>query len=592
MGSAMPRTCRDKFSFHELNQPGLSPDQRNRLLFDWLCNDGDRQALWLHLGAVGLVFDSRAPIEDDPHPSRRDLPQQTHAKAKLVTDRGEIANILANNERYSSMPYAEIGGRSFMLALEAGSPEHAEQRKAATAALAHFTPVQFRAVAEVAVEQARLLVLRTDAFDAVEFAEQAALRYFALLFGFATHDHALLEAASRTGYRALQYAIVGRHFVSEPSTFPGAQAAAARLQQRVSQLIESYDRLQREKPLPFGPGDLREPGALDWPRGVQPQHELSLDFEPVLKRLPKVAGALHGGALAGMVVGLLVGSVGNVASSVARLAARWIDDPDRPNNRDDWRKALDREFRHLPPVPMVARRDEEARGDDPKDLILVMDALAIAGAGCPHAWGGQHAGTHTHECLGQDLARPIIAAVLDHLFRLPGLARRLDPLTGEVLELKRQWAMGCTTLPLQYERSKRRVQQPLIVAMRIKAPIADHAARLREIIRLAAPRIEHVLHSSRHVHYAWFEFLEQDSVLSLRTIYDGDFDAYIEHFALKAGDLFDLIFDCIEGAPPLPVSENPGAFIETIRRNNRAPAAGYFFSAHPLIPSSRIGGGQ
>jgi hypothetical protein len=588
----MPRTRRDKFDFSQLSQPGLSPDQRNRLLFDWLCDDGDRQALLLHLGAVGLPFDSRAPIEDDPHPSRRDLPQQTHAKAKLVTDPREIATILANNQRYSSMPYAEIGGRSFMLALEAGGPEHAEQRNAAIAALAHFTPVHFRNAADLAVEQAGLLCLRADAFDAVEFAEQAALRYFALLFGFATRDHALLEEATRTGYRALQYAIVGRHFVTEPGVFPHAQAAAVRLQHRVSQLIEDYDRLRREKPLPYGPGDLREAGALDWPRGVQPQHELGLDFEPVLKRLPKVAGELHGGALAGMVVGLLVGSVGNVASSVARMAVRWFDRPDRTQNQDAWRESLDTEFRRVPPVPMLARRDEEARGDDPKDLILLMDALIKTEAGCPHAWGGQHAGAHTHECLGHDLARPIIAAVLDHLFRLPGLARRLDPLTGEVLELKRQWALGCTSLPLQYERSKRRVQQPLIVAMRIKAPIADNAERLREIIRMAAPRVEHVLQASRHVHYAWFEFLEQDSVLSLHTIYDGDFDAYIEHFALKAGDLFDLIFDCIEGAPPLPVGEHPGAFIETIRRNNRAPAGGYFFSAHPLIPSSRIGGRQ
>lgn len=586
----MPRTRRDKFAFHELNQPGLSPDQRNRLLFDWLCHDGDRHTLWLHLHNVGLTFDSRAPIQDDPCPSRQDRPQQTHAKAKLVTDPREVANILANNQRYSSMPYAEIGGRSFMLALEAGGPEHAEQRKAAAAALAHFNSLDLRNAADLAVEQARLLCLRSDAFDAVEFAEQAALRYFALLFGFATRDHALLEVATRCGYRALQYAIVGRHFVTEPGVFPSAQAAAVRLQHRVSQLMEDYDRLRREKPLPYGPGDLREAGALDWPKGVQPQHELGLDFEPVLKRLPKVAGALHGGALAGMVVGLLVGSVGNVASSVARLAARFFDRADKPSNRDDWRELLDLEFTRVPPVPMLARRDEEAGADDPKDLILVMDALAITGAGCPHAWGGQHAGAHSHECLGQNLARPIIAAVLDHLFRLPGLARRLDPLTGEVLELKRQWAMGCTSLPLQYERSKRRVQQPLIVAMRVKAPIADNAARLREIIRTAAPRIEHVLQDSRHVHYAWFEFLEQDSVLSLHTIYDGDFDAYIEHFALKAGDLFDLLFDCIEGAPPLPVSEHPGAFIETIRRNNRAPAGGYFFSAHPLIPSNRIGG--
>jgi hypothetical protein len=586
----MQRTRRDAFDFDRLDDKRLSPDQRNRLLFDWLCNDADRRDLLKHLGSAGLAFESRAPIEDDPFPSRRDQPKHTHAKAMLVTDPKKIADILADNARYSSMPYAEIGGRSFMLALEAGDPEHAEQRRVAEKALAHLPNVQLGKAAEWAVHQAALLSLRSNAFDVVEFAEQAALRYFALLFGFATRDHALLEAATRNGYRALQYAIVGRHFVSEPALFPNAQAAAARLQHRASELMEDYDRLQREKPVPYGPGDLRQAGALDWPNGVQPQQELGLEFEPVLKRLPKVAGDLHGGALASMVVGLLVGSVGNVASSVARVASRWLDDRVQNARALDEQAWLDKEISLSPPVPMLARRDEQAKDNEPQDLILVLDALAMHPAGCPHAWGGGHAGKQSHECLGQDLARPIIAAVLDHLFKLPGLARRLDPLTGEVLQLERLWAMGCTRLPLQYERSKRRIQQPLIVAMRIKAPIAENAARLRQVIRMAAPRIEHVLQTSRHVHYAWFEFLEQDTVLCLHTIYDGDFEAYIEHFALKAGDLFDLIFEAIEGAPPLPVNEHPGAFIETIRRYNRAPAGGYFFSAHPLIPSSQIGG--
>jgi hypothetical protein len=436
-----------------------------------------------------------------------------------------------------------------------------------------------------------VLSLRADCFDLVEFAEQTALRYFALLFGFATRDHALLQEATRSGYRALQYVILGRHFVSEPGLLPAAQAAAARLQQRVSQLIEEYDRLRRERPLPYGPGDRRNPDALQWPIGVQPQSELGLDFEPVLKRLPGVAGRLNGGALSAMVVGLLVGSVGNVASGAALMADRWLEKHSRPADANDWHNQVDLDFMLRPPVPALARRDEEAANGEPRDLILMLEALAVPPHGrCPVAWGGGHQNRPGHECLGQHLARPVVAAVLDHLFGLPGLARQLDPLTGEPLELQRQWAMGCTRLPLQYERNKRRVQQPLIVPMRIKAPIADNAARLRQIIGTAAPRIEHALHDSRHVHYAWFEFLEHDSVLCLHTVYDGDFDAYIEHFALKVGDLFDLLFDCIEGAPPLPVGENPGPFIETIRRNNRAPAGGYFFSAHPKVPCSQVGG--
>jgi hypothetical protein len=64
-------------------------------------------------------------------------------------------------------------------------------------------------------------------------------------------------------------------------------------------------------------------------------------------------------------------------------------------------------------------------------------------------------------------------------------------------------------------------------------------------------------------------------------VYDGDFDAYILHFAEHAGELFDQLFDCIEGASPLPVAEHPYEFVETIRRFNRTPVGRYFYCAYP-----------
>ena len=124
--------------------------------------------------------------------------------------------------------------------------------------------------------------------------------------------------------------------------------------------------------------------------------------------------------------------------------------------------------------------------------------------------------------------------------------------------------------------------------MRIKSPLAENAERLRRVISSGAPRIQWALDDSRHVHMAWFEFMENDSLLALRTVYDGDFDAYIQHFALKTGELFDQLFESIEGAPPLPVSEHPNEFVETIRRYNRGPAGGYFFSAYPRTETARI----
>jgi hypothetical protein len=91
-----------------------------------------------------------------------------------------------------------------------------------------------------------------------------------------------------------------------------------------------------------------------------------------------------------------------------------------------------------------------------------------------------------------------------------------------------------------------------------------------------------------HVHFAWFEFLENDTKLALHTVYDRDFDAYIEHFALKIGSLFDLLFEHIQDAPPRPVKEFPKEFVDTIRRYNAPPAGDYFFSAYPNADVSMI----
>ena len=117
--------------------------------------------------------------------------------------------------------------------------------------------------------------------------------------------------------------------------------------------------------------------------------------------------------------------------------------------------------------------------------------------------------------------------------------------------------------------------------MRLKSPVRDNADRVREVIRAGAPRIEEALRESRHVHFAWFELIESDTVLVLHTVYDGPFSAYIQHFALKVGDLFDALFECIENPPPMPVDEFPDEFVAHIQRYDRAPAMGYFFSAYP-----------
>jgi hypothetical protein len=186
------------------------------------------------------------------------------------------------------------------------------------------------------------------------------------------------------------------------------------------------------------------------------------------------------------------------------------------------------------------------------------------------------------------LAWPLIVETVRYVMRLPGLAERLDPLDATPIGLERRWGFACERYPLTHRRDRRVAQGSLNVAMKIKAPVKENADRLRVVISSGAPRIDELLREARHVHFAWFEFVEHDSVLVLHTVYDGDFAAYIQHFALRAGDLFDKLFECIEDPPPMPVAKFPDEFVAHIQRYNRPPAMGYFFSAYPRTETARI----
>lgn len=595
----MPRFDRPDFDPGAL--AGLSAEQATRLKFDWWRDEGDREEWFEHLdGRIGWI-DGRAPVQDDPAPPRSRPWPQGHARVAVLTAPADVERALTDTVAFSNRPYAELGGASFMLAIDPAPPTpvpdwHAWQRQVAIDALKpkpHTAP-QLELAATKAVSQAAVLSLRADSFDLAEFAEQAALRYFGLLFGFADRDHLLLEAAARSGYRALQYLIVGRHFESEPATLPAAQGALAELVRRTSALMDEYGRLKRSPRLHRPPATTHP--AAHWPDGVQPWSELGLSGlgEPVLRRLADLAGPpgqqLNGQDLCSLVGGLLVGTVGNVQTALCQMVEILLTEGGLHEVRKMSPAQLGGQMNRLlarrPPVPFLPRRTRQAvtlRGGAvpaETDCILVL-RTPTGGPPCPHAWGGAVHKAAPHACVGRELIEPLLLALLGETVKLQGLDFTLDPLTGEPLEPVRLWGMGCLRFPLRHDRAKRLVQQPLIVVMRVKSPVAEHAKRLREVIRAGAPRIQWSLDDSRHVHMAWFEFMENDSLLALRTVYDGDFDAYIQHFALKVGDLFDSLFESIEGAPPAPVAEHPNEFVETIRRYNRAPLGGFFYSAYP-----------
>ena len=216
-------------------------------------------------------------------------------------------------------------------------------------------------------------------------------------------------------------------------------------------------------------------------------------------------------------------------------------------------------------------------------------------AGCPHhdgtalVFGGGLAGKgHVHACVGQRLSMPLVVHVVRQMLVLPGLAEACDPRTGRPAGLRKLWGYGCESYPMEFRRDAILTQSPLSVIMKIKSPTAEHAEKLKLVIKYGAPSIEKKLMEARHVHFASFHFLENDTKLALFTVFDRDFDAYVAHFALEIGPLFDKIFEHIENAPPLPVDEFPKEFVDTIRRFHMQPAGGYFFSAYPNADAAKL----
>jgi hypothetical protein len=588
-----PKTRRVfRFAEYRCARIGGRRHEANRILFEWLCDDGDRAALYKHLKGKALAVPTRVRHEDDPAPPLSQQPLQGHEHMWLLTGCKDIEHVLENaGAEFSNLPYRLLGTGTFMLGLDpTARPDwHGIQRGAGIASL-NVSKADVDTMVALAFEQAAVLSLARKRFDLAELAEQAALRFCGVLFGFASSDHALLEDALRRGYRALTYINLGRHFVSEPDTLPAAREALARLMRRADELLGEYNRLERypNEPSPYyAPSKQRD----DWPVGVTPPSDHGLSgWVPVLKQwglLP--CNPLSGEQLAVIVVGMLVGIVGNVQASVCIAVEHILKTQSTGNQPQDVAKQIDDALLRNPPVAFLPRLVLKQSAKLPSGATLPKDAQVVLCLGaatqgpCSTSladliFGGEKG---LHRCIGQHLAGPLIKHVVSRVLRLPGLAHSIDAVDGDAISLSKRWGFACESFPLEYRRDRRLAQQPLQVIMRIKSPVADNAARLRRLIRDGAPKIERALREARHVHFAWFQLIEGDTQLVLQTVYDGDFDAYIQHFALKVDDVFDQLFQYIEDAPPLPVGDFPEAFVETIRRFNRAPTAGYFFSAYP-----------
>ena len=86
------------------------------------------------------------------------------------------------------------------------------------------------------------------------------------------------------------------------------------------------------------------------------------------------------------------------------------------------------------------------------------------------------------------------------------------------------------------------------------------------------------------VHFARFVLIDDNLVMA--SSYDGEFADYIEMFIHTMGDIFDAILGFIADAPPTPVGEHPGEFVDWVHSHDQQPIG--FYSGYPEISTQQI----
>lgn len=596
----------------DLAAPGaLTPFQHNQRLLQVLSSDDERAALYDRLRREPrlLSFQSMAQAAVAEAGAPAGVPP-FHQTVVLLTAREHIDLAMRDDRHFSNAPYAALGSGTFMLGLDGMA--HALQRGFASRVL-RYSPAELGALVDLAWRAAAVLPLKQRRFDAAALAEQVGLRFAALLFGFPLAEHPYLEAAMRYGYQHLVYQIIGRHFSYDPAAPVAAQKAGALFLQRTVALLGGYARGE-------APDDVRELqrtlAAIGQARGIEAlQH-----FKPVCERLVAEPSELSGTELASLVGGLIAGTIGNVQASVsialqALLSGPLTDlvadahaaEPGTAQRSRLQRRIVDALAEHPPaaflPRELSADLTLSLGGRELGTLKAGTQVLLAIGAGTreardradsfgdrgdPLIFGGAASGDagaqHVHDCIGAYLALPLVVETVRRTLMLPGITLALDPDSGRPAGLVKTWGFRCDKLMLEYARDRAITQQPLAVIMKIKAPVAENAEKLKQTIAVAAPRIEMKLDEARHVHFAWFMLLDNDTRLGLFTAFDGAFDDYLKHFSRTVGPLFDSLFQYLEDAPPMPVADHPEAFVAKARLYNTAPVGGYFYSAYPAAP--------
>ena len=313
-----------------------------------------------------------------------------------------------------------------------------------------------------------------------------------------------------------------------------------------------------------------------------------------------------------IVPGLIAGTIGNIRAAVPIVIKDFytqcdvhgrplIDDARRASREGGprLRELITEALVRNPPAGFLARTSRSLppnvaaptfRDQHGKDRAIPEGAHVLLALGASRkkslVFGGMPS-TFMHQCVGEHLAWPLIETIVREVLLLPGLSRKIDQVSGLPSELKKRWGAMCESFKLRYQRDRRLNQQPLFVVLPIAEPVQQNAAILERLTRYGAHVVDESLRESKIVHFAWFALVENRTHLALSTVYDGNFDAYVEYFATNV-PLFDEQFKYLAVDQPTPIARYPKEFVENIRKYNRAPLADYFFSAYPLTSVAQV----
>lgn len=545
--------------------------EQNRQLFEWLQDDDLRDDFYADLRANNCPA---LRVKSLLGPERSAWPLDD---VYLLSSRADVTRALTI---CSVAPYSDLdsGGR-FMLGLD--NPHlHDPQHRAAWEAL-KFSEQEVQACVKEACRLAMILPLKNHRFDlASGLAEQAALRFAELLFGLPPESHVFLQRLMAGAYRRLTFQIIGRHFAGD-SGLPRADDPRAR------QAREEIEKEIREVACPTEPKRPDEKPCKGEPA------------KTVIAALHERYGEFGLNDTVLVTLGLIAGTIGNVCAAVTTVLDDLLSQPGERTRLDAARQAarandgklrglIDQALLRRPAAPFLAR--EASAGSElvcdgqpippGATLLLLMGAEPDADL----LFGGRD---FMHRCVGRYLAGPLIEGIVREVLRLPGLDRVLDPGNGEPLRPKKLWGAICESYPLQYARHRKLNQQPLFVVLPIREPVRENAERLRALTEGGACIVEDALGGGHHVHFAWFNIIEGGTHLAMSTVYDGDFDAYVEYFATNV-PLFDRQFKYLAVEQEFPIKLHPKQFVDNIRKYNRTPLGGYFFSAYPLTTVADI----